>query len=142
MSESTSRPALLLAHGAGGSPATNCGPVMDRLAVRYTVTGADHPGTGSTPRATRPLELNGPAEQLPAVADAAGVERFTASGFALGGPVAIRPAARHPERVTGLVLTAPSPAPTRRYGSPRAWGGRSPSRGTRTRATGSCSPTP
>lgn len=31
------------------------------------------------------------------------------SGFSLGGPVAIRAAARHPERVTALVLTAAFP---------------------------------
>ncbi|MEV6834565.1 alpha/beta fold hydrolase [Streptomyces sp. NPDC051133] len=107
MSDGTSRPALLLAHGAGGSLATNYGPVMHRLTARYTVIGADYPGTGSTPRATRPLELDGLADQLLAVADAAGAERFTVSGFSLGGPVAIRLAARHPQRVTGLVLTAP-----------------------------------
>ncbi|MEU2712895.1 alpha/beta fold hydrolase [Streptomyces sp. NPDC007205] len=107
MHHSTSRPALLLAHGAGGSLERNYGPVMDRLTARYTVIGADYPGAGGTPRALRPLELDGLADQLVAVADAKGVERFTVSGFSLGGPVAIRLAAWYPERVTGLVLTAP-----------------------------------
>ncbi|MGW1804821.1 alpha/beta fold hydrolase [Streptomyces sp. NPDC002078] len=107
MPDSTPRPALLLAHGAGGSLERNYGPVMDRLTARYTVIGADYPGAGSTPRATRPLELDDLADQLVAVADAEGIERFGLSGYPLGGPVAIRLAARHPERVTGLVLTAP-----------------------------------
>ncbi|MGW7816804.1 alpha/beta fold hydrolase [Streptomyces puniciscabiei] len=107
MPGSTSRPALLLAHGAGGSVDRNYGPVMDRLTARYTVIGADHPGAGSTPRATGPLELDGLADRLAAAADAEGVERFAVSGYSLGGAVAIRLAARYPERVTGLVLTAP-----------------------------------
>ncbi|KZS65618.1 MAG: alpha/beta fold hydrolase [Mycobacterium pseudokansasii] len=43
-------------------------------------------------------------EDLEAVVDAAGVDRFTLLGASGGGPVAICYAARHPGRVTGLVL--------------------------------------
>ncbi|MGW0199911.1 alpha/beta fold hydrolase [Nonomuraea sp. NPDC003201] len=49
------------------------------------------------------------ADQLVAAGDAEGLDRFALSGFSLGGPVAIRAAARHPERVTALVLTAGFP---------------------------------
>ncbi|GHI06301.1 alpha/beta hydrolase [Streptomyces cellostaticus] len=106
-STSGARTALLLAHGAGGSVAANYGPVMEELTARYTVIGADYPGAGTAPRSTRPLELDELADRLVAAADAQGIERFAVSGFSLGGPVAIRLATRHPERVTALVLTAP-----------------------------------
>ena len=36
----------------------------------------------------------------------AGVDRFTLLGYSLGAAVAVRAATRHPQRVTGLVLTA------------------------------------
>ncbi|MEV6113508.1 alpha/beta fold hydrolase [Streptomyces sp. NPDC052109] len=107
MSGAGPRPALLLAHGAGGSLAAGYGPVMDELSARYGVIGVDCPGTGDTPRATGPLELDDLADRLTAAADAQGAERFAVSGFSSGGAVAIRLAARHPERVTAMVLTAP-----------------------------------
>ena len=43
-------------------------------------------------------------DDLEAVVDAAGLDRFPLLGISLGGPVAIAYAARHPERVTHLVL--------------------------------------
>ncbi|MBD0741224.1 alpha/beta fold hydrolase [Streptomyces sp. CBMA152] len=100
------QPGLLLAHGAGGGIEANYGPILDGLAAGRTVVGADFPGSGATPRSTEPLELDVLADQLVAAADAEGLETFAVSGYSLGGPVAIRAATRHPERVTALVLTA------------------------------------
>jgi pimeloyl-ACP methyl ester carboxylesterase len=99
-------PGLLLAHGAGGSVALNYGPILAGLGAGHTVVGIDYPGTGRTPRAAAPLSLDFLADQLVAAADAEGLRRFALAGFSLGGPVAIRAAARHPERVSALVLTA------------------------------------
>ncbi|GHD07921.1 alpha/beta hydrolase [Streptomyces violarus] len=104
-----SGPGLLLAHGAGSSLAGTYGPVLEALAARHTVVGIDYPGSGDTPRSTAPLSVDDLADQLIAAADAEGLDRFAVSGFSLGGPVAIRAAARHPERVTALVLTAAFP---------------------------------
>ena len=104
-----SGPGLLLAHGAGSSLAGTYGPVLEALAARHTVVGIDYPGSGDTPRSTTPLSVDDLADQLIAAADAEGLDRFAVSGFSLGGPVAIRAAARHPERVTALVLTAAFP---------------------------------
>ncbi|MFD8572400.1 alpha/beta fold hydrolase [Streptomyces sp. NPDC059639] len=108
-----SGPGLLLAHGGGGSVEANYGPVLPALAAARTVVGADYPGTGATPRATSPLQLDELADELVAAADAEGLDRFAVSGYSLGGTVAVRIAARHPERVTALLLTAtfghPSP---------------------------------
>ncbi|MFI8517170.1 alpha/beta fold hydrolase [Streptomyces sp. NPDC085481] len=100
--------ALLLAHGSGGGIDSHYGPVRAALtAGGRRVVGFDLPGTGAAPRATAPLDLDALADGLVAEADAAGVGRFAVAGYSLGTTVAVRAATRHPERVTGLVLTAP-----------------------------------
>ncbi|MFI8361780.1 alpha/beta fold hydrolase [Streptomyces sp. NPDC085612] len=101
-----SGPGLALAHGAGSSAAGTYGPILDGLAARHTVVGVDYPGSGHTPRSAGPLSLDDLADQLVAAAVAEGLETFAVSGYSLGGPVAVRTAVRHPERVTALVLTA------------------------------------
>ncbi|MGW3014281.1 alpha/beta fold hydrolase [Streptomyces sp. NPDC001219] len=104
-----SGPGLALAHGAGSSVVGTYGPILDGLAAGHTVVGIDYPGSGDTPRSTTPLQLDDLADQLIAAAVAEGLDTFALSGYSLGGPVAIRAAARHPERVTALVLTATFP---------------------------------
>ncbi|GHF15742.1 hypothetical protein GCM10017786_56950 [Amycolatopsis deserti] len=94
-----SGPGLLLAHGAGGSVQANFGPILDDLASTHTVVGRDYPVGG-------PPSLDSLADTLVSTAEDAGVERFTILGYSLGTAVAVRAATRHPERVTGLVLTA------------------------------------
>src|SRR3954467_7754228 len=94
---------------AGTALAGTSGPVLGAPAARHTVVGIDYPGSGDTPRSTTPLSVDDLADQLVAAADAEGIDRFAVSGYSLGGPVAIRAATRHPERVSALVLTAAFP---------------------------------
>jgi len=68
-------PGLVLAHGAGGSIQSNFGALITPLARRFTVIGPDYPGSGMTPRATRPLQLNELADQVVDAAHVAGVEK-------------------------------------------------------------------
>ncbi len=99
-------PALLLAHGAGGSVEANFGPILPTLAATHRAVAVDYPGTGQTPRTKEPLTLDTLADELIAAADAEGADTFALAGYSLGTAVAVRTAARHPDRVRALVLTA------------------------------------
>jgi pimeloyl-ACP methyl ester carboxylesterase len=101
-----SGPGLLLAHGSGGSVEGNFGPILDDLARTHTVVGPDYPGSGATPRSDHPLDLDEVTDELVAIAVGAGLERFAVLGYSLGAAVAVRAATRHPDRVTGLILTS------------------------------------
>ncbi|MGW8377327.1 alpha/beta fold hydrolase [Streptomyces sp. ODS28] len=101
-----SGPGILLAHGAGGGVAANFAPLVPALAAEHTVIGGDYPGSGDTPRSPEPLDLDALADSLAGAAVRAGAGTFTVLGYSLGTAVAARLAARHPERVRGLVLTA------------------------------------
>ena len=86
-------PGLLLAHGATGSVGDNFAPVLAALAAEHTVVAPDYPGSGDTPVAAAPLDLD---ELTDAVVDSAvrrGVGRFAVLGFSLGTLVAVPVAA-------------------------------------------------
>jgi 3-oxoadipate enol-lactonase len=101
-----SGPALLLAHGGGSRIESNYGPMLPRLASAHRTIGVDYPGSGSAPRSNGPLTLDLLADRLVAAADSEGIDEFAVAGFSLGGPVAIRLAARYRDRVRAVVLTA------------------------------------
>ncbi|MFD7923838.1 alpha/beta fold hydrolase [Streptomyces sp. NPDC059740] len=105
---------LALAHGAGGSVAANYTPILEGLADSRLLVGVDYPGAGGTPLQEAPLTLDQLAGELVAAAVDEGLERFPVLGYSLGAPVAMRAAALYPERVTGLVLTAPFARPNTR----------------------------
>lgn len=71
----------------------------DRLLVRY-----DGRNCGLSDRATTPTDLDAWLADLDAVVDAAKLDRFSLFGCSQGGAISIAYAARHPERVTSLVL--------------------------------------
>ncbi|WP_086662936.1 alpha/beta fold hydrolase [Lentzea kentuckyensis] len=100
-------PALLLVHGAGGSVQANYGPILGTLTQRFTVIAPDLPGSGGSPKAAGPLDLDRLADDLVDIAVQAGHESFFVSGYSMGSAVAVTIAVRHPERVRGLVLSTP-----------------------------------
>lgn len=70
-----------------------------RSLVRY-----DERGTGLSQAEVGDVGFERMVEDLEAVVEAAGVDRFDLLGVSQGGPVAIEYAARHPGRVSRLVL--------------------------------------
>ncbi|MEV5506449.1 alpha/beta fold hydrolase [Streptomyces orinoci] len=109
-----SGPGILLAHGGGGGIEANYGSLIPALAEHHTVVGPDYPGSGATPRAADGFTAEDLADSIVAAADEAGLDTFTVIGFSLGTLVAVKTAARYPERVRGLVLAAGLAAPDNR----------------------------
>ena len=79
-------------------------PLLDRLGQSFTVTRYDQRSTGLSDPDPPSLDIERLTDDLEAVADAAGLDRFPIFAASQGVPVAITFAARHPERVSGLVL--------------------------------------
>lgn len=100
-----SGPPLVLAHGAGGSVNANFGQVIDAMSATRTLVGMNYPGSGATPQDSEALELPILADSLVQAAVDAGFDRFPILGLSLGTAVAVTAATRHPDRVTGLLLT-------------------------------------
>jgi pimeloyl-ACP methyl ester carboxylesterase/DNA-binding SARP family transcriptional activator len=74
------------------------------LAGPYRLVRYDERGNGLSDWDVADLSLDAFVEDLAAVADAAGLDRFPILGISQGAAVAIEYAARYPERVTRLVL--------------------------------------
>ena len=70
----------------------------------YQFIRFDQRGCGLSDRDVEDISLDAWVSDLEAAVDAAGIERFALLGLSQGGAVAIEYAARHPERVTRLVL--------------------------------------
>jgi pimeloyl-ACP methyl ester carboxylesterase len=79
-------------------------PWIEALAREYTLVRMDERGCGLSDRDVGEFSLEAFVRDLEAVADAAGFERYALLGHSQGGAVAIEYAARHPERVSHLVL--------------------------------------
>jgi 3-oxoadipate enol-lactonase len=99
-------PVLMLLHGWTASSDLNWFASFEALGARYRVVAFDHRGHGAGLRPRARFSLDDCADDVVAVADALGIERFTAVGYSMGGPVALLTWLRHRERVDALVLCA------------------------------------
>jgi len=90
-----------------GHDARDFARLRARFADRHRVITIDWPGQGRSPRDGRPVTAAHYAGLLGAVLDALDVETCVVVGNSIGGAAAIAFAARHPERVRGLVLENP-----------------------------------
>jgi len=79
-------------------------PWLAELSRHHTLVRYDPRGCGLSDRETSDLPLERWVADLEAVVDAAGFERFVLFGASQSGAIAITYAARHPERVTRLVI--------------------------------------
>jgi pimeloyl-ACP methyl ester carboxylesterase len=77
---------------------------LAELSRRFRLVRYDERGCGLSDWDVGRFSLDDWVDDLEAVVDAAGLDRFPLLGISQGGPVAITYAARHPERVTHLVL--------------------------------------
>jgi pimeloyl-ACP methyl ester carboxylesterase/DNA-binding CsgD family transcriptional regulator len=79
---------------------------LEGMADGHTVLRYDERGCGLSDRHVEDVSLEARVSDLEAVIDAAGTDRIALLGISQGGPLAVAFAARHPERVSRLVLYA------------------------------------
>lgn len=77
------------------------------FAEHYRVVAYDYPGHGYTTLADTDLEMPDYIEHLVGLMDALGIDRAHLNGESLGGWIAVKFAATHPNRVGKLVLNTP-----------------------------------
>jgi pimeloyl-ACP methyl ester carboxylesterase/DNA-binding CsgD family transcriptional regulator len=80
------------------------GPRLVELSKHYSLTRYDHRGCGLSERNVENLTFDASLQDLEAVADAVELNRFILLGSCQGSGLAIAYAARHPDRVSHLIL--------------------------------------
>lgn len=99
---------VVLVHGLGGA-AGQWAPQLDHLRAGRRALALDLRGHGrSAPSADGSYGVAAFADDLGAVVDELGIERFVLGGHSLGASVAIAFAERHPQRVAALLLADPN----------------------------------
>ena len=93
-------------------------PMLEELSRRFSLLRFDQRGCGLSDAKPANLSFEAWVRDLEAVVDAARLERFPILGLSQGAAIAIAYAARHPERVSHLVLVG---------GYARGWRRRDPS---------------
>ena len=114
-----SGPPLLFVHGSPGG--CDQGELMSRFLVgAHRVVAPSRPGYRGTPLTDEHRTPEAQADLAVALMDELGIDRFHVVCWSGGGPSAYHLAARHPERVAGVVaIAAVSTASSGGSGSPR-----------------------
>ncbi|MDG2027950.1 MAG: alpha/beta fold hydrolase [Acidimicrobiales bacterium] len=99
-------PVVFLLHGWTVTAALNWFPAYGPLSEHARVISLDHRGHGQGIRTRRAFRLEDAADDVVALADELGIERFVVAGYSMGGPISQLVWRRHPDRVDGLVLAA------------------------------------
>ena len=89
------------------------------LSKHHRVIRYDERGNGMSQRDIAGVSFDTWVRDLETVVDAAKLERFTLLGISRGGPIAVAYAAKHPDRVSELVLYGTFPAGRNHYGTPK-----------------------
>ncbi|GAW48681.1 MULTISPECIES: alpha/beta fold hydrolase [unclassified Nocardioides] len=97
---------LVLMPGTGGHLEAYSRNVA-ALAEHFHVVAYDYPGHGYTTLTEHDLELPDYLEHLLGLLDTLGLEKVHLNGESLGGWIAVKFAAEHPERVLKVVLNTP-----------------------------------
>jgi pimeloyl-ACP methyl ester carboxylesterase len=100
-------PTLILIHALATTAALSWYPSMHALAEHYRVIAFDQRWHGRGIRSSS-FSLEDCADDVVAVADALGVDRFTVVGYSMGGAIAQLVWKRHRDRIEGMVLAATS----------------------------------
>jgi class 3 adenylate cyclase/pimeloyl-ACP methyl ester carboxylesterase len=80
------------------------GGFIEQWARFLRVVRYDKRGTGLSDRHQADMSVEARTRDLEAVVDALALERFVLNGISEGGPIALNYAAKHPERVSHLVM--------------------------------------
>jgi pimeloyl-ACP methyl ester carboxylesterase len=98
-------PAFVLVHGMGGRW-QHWLETIPALAARGRVLALDLPGFGGSEPPAGGVSLHGFADTAAELARTLEIERVVLVGHSMGGPIALRFAARHPELAEAIVLVS------------------------------------
>ncbi|GAA2062152.1 alpha/beta fold hydrolase [Williamsia deligens] len=101
-------PPVMLLHSVMTTGLLTWYPTLPELSRRFRAVTMDQRWHGRG-ISSEHFSLDDCADDVVALADVLGIDRFVAAGFSMGGGIAQLVAHRHPDRVSGLVLAATGP---------------------------------
>ena len=93
----------------GSASPTYSGPFLKLVAAHHLAVQYDGRGFGKSDRGVRDYSIDARVRDIEAVVNALGLKKFALYGISVGGSAAIAYTARHPDRVTRLVLQGGTP---------------------------------